>query len=105
MTAFVLIIIIQLSHSLIQAFLRFRIAGNRNASRPSVIRYVPHSVGQSKKFTNSISISGTKSLIVNNAIDSLVGEGIHVVIAAGNDGLDACIRSPASATSAMVRIR
>jgi subtilisin family serine protease len=47
----------------------------------------------------NMSLSGTKSWIVNWAIDDLSPAGVLVAIAAGNDNTDACKYSPASATS------
>jgi subtilisin family serine protease len=38
---------------------------------------------------------------VNTAIDNTITAGVHVVVAAGNDRVDACTRSPASAALAM----
>ncbi|KAI9218702.1 peptidase S8/S53 domain-containing protein [Blastocladiella britannica] len=45
----------------------------------------------------SMSISGPVSAILNNAIQSAINKGVHVVVAAGNAAIDACNTSPASA--------
>ena len=37
--------------------------------------------------------------LLNTEVESLVAEGVAVVVAAGNDGLDACNYSPASSSS------
>ncbi|KAJ1637581.1 peptidase S8/S53 domain-containing protein [Pavlovales sp. CCMP2436] len=49
----------------------------------------------------SASLGGPKSTSVNNAVNSLVGRGVVVVVASGNDGADACNYSPASAADAI----
>ena len=45
----------------------------------------------------SMSLSGGKSLILNNLVNSIVGRGVTVVTASGNKGKDACSKSPGSA--------
>ena len=49
----------------------------------------------------NMSLSGPRSESVNTAVEAAINAGVHVVVAAGNDGVDACTRSPASATSAV----
>jgi len=49
----------------------------------------------------NLSIGGGKSTAVNSAITRLTNAGIIVVAAAGNESTDACLRSPASAPSAI----
>lgn len=49
----------------------------------------------------SMSLGGPKSQIVNNAIDAAYKEGLISVVAAGNDGIDACYNSPGSASVAV----
>jgi subtilisin family serine protease len=48
-----------------------------------------------------MSLGGPKSQIVNNAIDAARREGIITVVAAGNDGIDACRNSPGSSSSSI----
>ncbi len=48
----------------------------------------------------NMSIGGNKSVAVNDAVERLVNAGITVVVAAGNENSDACIKSPASAPNA-----
>ena len=49
----------------------------------------------------SLSISGAFSPSINAAVDQMVRLNIVVVVAAGNDGQDACLFSPGSATGAL----
>ena len=49
----------------------------------------------------NLSIGGPKSDALNDAIERLVNEGITVIVAAGNERVDACTRSPASAANAI----
>jgi len=49
----------------------------------------------------NLSIGGTKSTALNDAVERLVNAGITVVAAAGNDRADACTKSPASASNAI----
>ena len=46
----------------------------------------------------SMSLGGEKTLSINAAVDAAVDSGIVVVVAAGNEGSDACSYSPASAS-------
>ncbi|KAJ6575610.1 peptidase S8/S53 domain-containing protein [Mycena vulgaris] len=48
----------------------------------------------------SLGVRGV-SRVGNQAVDAAVGQGIHFVVAAGNDNADACGYSPASAASAI----
>jgi subtilisin family serine protease len=45
----------------------------------------------------NLSLGGRRLDPVNEAVNAVVDAGIHVVVAAGNDANDACLRSPASA--------
>jgi cerevisin len=45
----------------------------------------------------NLSIGGPYSALLNNAVESIRNAGLHVVVAAGNNGEDACKYSPASA--------
>ena len=49
----------------------------------------------------SMSLGGGKTLSVNAAVNAAVDSGIVVVVSAGNDGFDACLKSPASASKAI----
>ncbi|KAI0394828.1 subtilisin-like protease [Xylariaceae sp. FL0594] len=49
----------------------------------------------------NLSIGMDSCIPMNHAVDAAVAEGMTVVIAAGNDGKDACGTSPASAKSAI----
>jgi subtilisin family serine protease len=49
----------------------------------------------------NMSLSGSRSLMVNSAIDSLAASGVTVVVAAGNSNDNACRYSPAGASSAV----
>lgn len=49
----------------------------------------------------NLSLTGPQSPDVNDWVNQLVGMGISVVVAAGNQGKDACAYSPASASKAI----
>lgn len=49
----------------------------------------------------SMSLGGSKSTALNSAVSSTVGDGVTVVVAAGNDGEDASNSSPASVAVAI----
>jgi subtilisin family serine protease len=49
----------------------------------------------------NMSLSGLTSLAVNAAVSGAVANGVVFVVAAGNDGKDACGRSPAGVESAL----
>ncbi|KAM6496390.1 serine protease [Amanita muscaria] len=49
----------------------------------------------------SMSLGGSASTAIDSAVASLTGNGVHVVAAAGNDGVDASNTSPARAPSAL----
>lgn len=59
---------------------------SRNAVRPAVA---------------NMSFTTGRSSTVDNAVAQLINSGVTVTVAAGNEGLDACNYSPASATSAL----
>ncbi|KAJ9089240.1 hypothetical protein DSO57_1014991 [Entomophthora muscae] len=60
--------------------------GNHTNGNPSVI---------------NMSLGGSKSQALNEAVDVAVEKGIVVVVAAGNSNINACTRSPASSPSAI----
>lgn len=49
----------------------------------------------------NMSLGGPKSKILNEALKELVDNGVHVIVAAGNENSDACNTSPASEPSVM----
>jgi subtilisin family serine protease len=49
----------------------------------------------------NLSLGGPADLAMNEAIAAVIADGIVVVVAAGNDGQDACGTSPASAANAL----
>lgn len=57
--------------------------------------------GLSGKAVTNISIGGSKSTALNNAIAAVTRAGVTVVCAAGNENVDASNTSPASAASAI----
>merc|ERR1719272_450772 len=62
------------------------VASNRDPSRKSVV---------------SMSLGGSRSPSLDNAVQNLLDMGIPVVVAAGNDGRDACNYSPAGVPGAL----
>jgi subtilisin family serine protease len=48
----------------------------------------------------NLSLGGGKLDAVNTAVQNLINAGVFVSVSAGNDGVDACTQSPASAPSA-----
>ena len=71
----------------------------------NLIRGIEWAIKDSKRIGGcsvlSMSLGGPKSQIVNNAIEAAYREGLISVVAAGNDGIDACVNSPGSANSAV----
>lgn len=49
----------------------------------------------------NISLGGSFDTVINSAVSSLVDAGFHVVVAAGNERLDACSQSPSSVPGAI----
>ena len=49
----------------------------------------------------NMSVGGPQSDFMNNAVNAVVSAGLPVVVAAGNNGKDACATSPASASLAI----
>jgi len=54
-----------------------------------------------KKSTANMSLGGTKSTALNQAVAAAVASGVSFVVAAGNDDANACNYSPASAPDAI----
>jgi len=57
--------------------------------------------GAGKKAIGSMSLGGGKSTAVNQALNAAVDAGVTMIVAAGNEAMDACNVSPASATKAI----
>merc|ERR1711907_728598 len=57
--------------------------------------------GAGKKAIGSMSLGGGKSTSLNQAVNSAVDAGVTMIVAAGNEAMDACNVSPASATKAI----
>lgn len=49
----------------------------------------------------SLSFGGPRNPAVDQAVENAVEQGVHVVVAAGNEGEDACEASPAAARTAV----
>lgn len=60
-----------------------------------------HTKGKNKNSIASMSLGGSFSQAVNDAVKSLTTAGVHVVVAAGNEGADACKDSPSSEKTAL----
>ncbi|XP_003384893.1 PREDICTED: proteinase T-like [Amphimedon queenslandica] len=51
----------------------------------------------SRKVVANMSLGGPASQLLDDAVNEAVDEGVHMVVAAGNEFQDACLRSPARA--------
>jgi len=74
------------------------------ASVENVIAGIDHAVEDcdgSTKCVINMSLGGPKSGALNTAVANAVDEGVHVVVAAGNAGRNACNYSPASELNAI----
>ncbi|RIB06147.1 serine proteinase [Gigaspora rosea] len=60
-----------------------------------------HNNATNKNSVVSMSLGGPQSNAVNKAVQDLTNAGVHVVVAAGNEGVDACLSSPSSEPSAI----
>nr|CAG8648614.1 3401_t:CDS:1 [Entrophospora candida] len=60
-----------------------------------------HLANMNKKTVVNMSLGGGFSEIVNEVVRVLTDNGIHVIVAAGNESIDACNVSPASTPSAI----
>ncbi|KAI9188114.1 hypothetical protein H9P43_002505 [Blastocladiella emersonii ATCC 22665] len=77
---------------------------NGTGSMSDVLKGLQWVVEQHKPGNVSIvnmSLGGTYSRSVNRAVDAATQAGVIVTVAAGNSGIDACLSSPASASSAI----
>lgn len=66
--------------------------------RPSVAKYICQ---RSFTYIYSMSLGGSKSTALNDAVAGVVSDGVSFVVAAGNENQDACNTSPASTSSAI----
>ena len=53
------------------------------------------------KAVANMSLGGTASSVVNSAVDRVINDGIVMAVAAGNENVSACNKSPASAPAAI----
>lgn len=60
-----------------------------------------HAKAKNKNTVVNMSLGGGKSAAVNQAVKDLTDDGVHVVVAAGNESQDACNASPASEPTAI----
>jgi subtilisin family serine protease len=65
------------------------------------VEHVGLNCGQGKKCVANMSLSGSKYVPLNDAVNNAVANGIAFAVAAGNDSSNACDLSPASAQSAI----
>lgn len=63
------------------------------------INWVADQHSSGAKTVASMSLGGSKSTSLNNAVDSAVSKGVNFAVAAGNEAQDACNTSPASASN------
>ncbi|CAG8843407.1 42992_t:CDS:2, partial [Gigaspora margarita] len=60
-----------------------------------------HNHATNKNSVVSMSLGGPKSKALNKVVKALTDAGVHVVVAAGNEAIDACLESPSSELSAI----
>ena len=56
---------------------------------------------QSQSAVVLLPLAGSRSIVINDAIELLYNQGVIVITAAGNGGVDACLKSPASSPHAI----
>lgn len=69
-------------------------------STSSSSTYSPSTQGKTKSIIN-LSLGALYNQVANDAVEQVIQLGIHVVVAAGNYGEDACLYSPGSAPGAI----
>lgn len=77
---------------------------NGSGTWASVIAGIDHAATDCPavgKCVANMSLGGGLSASLNKAVDDAVTAGVMMVVAAGNDGGDACTKSPASAEKAI----
>jgi len=67
----------------------------------TILRGLDWIARQRRKGIVNISISGGGSVAIDTAVNAMVDDGWRVVVAAGNDAVDACSKSPARAAKAV----
>merc|ERR1712070_1134193 len=74
-----------------------------SGSYAGIIAGIDFVAGDAKgqRAVGSMSLGGGKSTAVNDAIDAAVDNGVTMVVAAGNDAMNSCLFSPASAEKAI----
>jgi subtilisin family serine protease len=74
-----------------------------SGSYAGIIAGIDFVAGDAKgqRAVGSMSLGGGKSTAVNDAIDAAVDNGVTMIVAAGNDAMNSCLFSPASAEKAI----
>lgn len=60
-----------------------------------------HSVSHPFIARSDMSLGGSRSSSINRAVEAAIADGVVFVVSAGNDGFNACNKSPASVTEAI----
>ncbi|KNC84701.1 hypothetical protein SARC_03076 [Sphaeroforma arctica JP610] len=76
-------------------------AGNSRITMDALIwvaKEVEANMGNGRQSVINMSLGGPRTNLLNSLVDTMVDQlGIHIIVAAGNDNLNACNFSPASA--------
>jgi len=62
------------------------------------VNWVANQHGANDKSVGNMSLGGGASTAIDDAVNSAVGAGVHLAVAAGNDNANACNYSPARAS-------